>query len=410
MWLRVRARRSLQSRGRFRLKGVLSVTGLPARDPKEPHRAATQLELFFDLVSVVAVAAITAGLHHAISEGHGLDKLPVFIFLFFAVWWAWMNFTWFASAFDNDGPVYRILVMIIMTGEVIFAGGASHIFETLDLGWGVAGWTIMRLAMAALWLRASANPEYRSTARRYAAGILIAQAYWIGFYFLVPSQSLVFIGFGVLGFAIELLVPPFAERVRQTPFHRHHMIERYGLLMIIMLGEVILAISLGFGALYGEHANLAVLPTTLAGLVIVFALFWIYFCEHEHLPSTRLSTAFSWGYGHVLAFAAVAVLGAAVAAGLDVASDHAHANWREIAWWLGASLALFFVILWLVRDRHFELGSRMFALPAAALAALAAASVGAPGWAFAVIALAAAVWRASSRTSRLKLRGDEQTS
>jgi low temperature requirement protein LtrA len=130
------------------MRRLLPFSILPARNPDDPHRAATQLELFFDLISVIAIAAITAGLHHAISEGHGLDKLPVFIFLFTAIWWAWMNFTWFASAFDNDGPTYRLLVMFIMGGELIFAGGAEHIFKTLDLGWGVLGWTIMRLAMA----------------------------------------------------------------------------------------------------------------------------------------------------------------------------------------------------------------------------------------------------------------------
>src|SRR5690606_30937591 len=104
---------------------------LPARDPQERHRVATQLELLFDLVSVIAIAAVTAGLHHAISEGQGLEKLPVFAFLFTAIWWAWMNFTWFASAFDNDDPGYRVLVMLIMAGALMFAGGAGHIFETL---------------------------------------------------------------------------------------------------------------------------------------------------------------------------------------------------------------------------------------------------------------------------------------
>ncbi|MCA8887930.1 MAG: low temperature requirement protein A, partial [Parvularculaceae bacterium] len=97
---------------------IFTIAKLPARDPQAPHRAATQLELFFDLISVVAVAAITAGLHHAISEGHGLEKLPVFIFVFVAIWWAWMNFTWFASAFDNDDTLYRLLVMVIMGGAL----------------------------------------------------------------------------------------------------------------------------------------------------------------------------------------------------------------------------------------------------------------------------------------------------
>ncbi|MFV0293888.1 MAG: low temperature requirement protein A [Paracoccus sp. (in: a-proteobacteria)] len=97
------------------------------------------MEFFFDLIGVVPIASITAGLHHAISTGHGIDTLPRFLFLFTAIWWAWMSFTWLASAFDNDGPFYRLLVMIIMMGELIFAGDAGYIFETLNMSWGIVG-------------------------------------------------------------------------------------------------------------------------------------------------------------------------------------------------------------------------------------------------------------------------------
>jgi low temperature requirement protein LtrA len=146
------------------------------RDPHEPHRASSTLELFFDLVSVIAIAAVTAGLHHAIAGGHGIDALPRFVFLFLAVWWAWMNFTWFASAFDNDDVFHRILTMMIMGGALIFAGGAAHIFTTLDFSFGLLGWIVMRAGMVGLWLRAAAEaPEYRATCLRYAAGIALAQ-------------------------------------------------------------------------------------------------------------------------------------------------------------------------------------------------------------------------------------------
>jgi len=366
---------------------------LPARDPDEHHRAATQLELVFDLVSVIAIAAVTAGLHHAISEGHGLEKLPVFAFLFTAIWWAWMNFTWFASAFDNDGPAYRLIVMVVMAGALIFAGGAGHIFETLDLGWGVVGWTIMRLGMAALWLRASANAAYRATALRYALGIVVAQALWVAFAFGVTPGSAGFYLFGVLIFAVEFAVPPFAESARMTPFHRHHIIERYGLLTIISLGEVLLAVSLSFGALYTGEVDWASAATALSALVIAFAIFWIYFCEREHLPARKLSTAFVWGYAHVLIFAAIAMLGAAFAAELDLITHHSHTTSAVISWWLGASLAVLFLALWLTRDRHFSLSARGFALPAAAIGAIVAAAFGAPSWVFAGLTVLAAIWR-----------------
>jgi low temperature requirement protein LtrA len=366
---------------------------LKARDPDEPHRAATQLELFFDLISVIAIAAVTAGLHHAISEGDGLEKLPAFAFLFTAIWWAWMNFTWFASAFDNDGPIYRVLVMAIMAGELIFAGGAGEMFETLDFSWGVAGWCIMRVAMALLWLRASANAEYRTTTLRYAVGILFAQACWVAYYFSVTPGSELFYALGILIFFIEFSVPPFAERARTTPFHRHHIIERYGLLTIISLGEIMLAISLGFGMLYGKHPEIEPVVTAASASIIVFSIFWIYFCEPEHLPKREFMTAFIWGYGHVFIFGALAALGAGIAAELDLSAHHSHTTQAEIAWWLGTPLAMFFLMMWVTRDRHFDLGKRAYALPAMAVISFIVAWAGLPCWAFSLVALIALVWR-----------------
>lgn len=376
----------------------LPFTPLAARDPHQHHRAATQLELLFDLVSVIAIASVTAGLHHAISEGHGLERLPTFAFLFTAIWWAWMNFTWFASAFDNDGPVYRLLVMVIMAGELIFAGGAAYLFETLDLGWGIVGWVVMRLGMAALWYRACAG-DYRVTAQRYTVGILAAQAYWVLFYFVAPAGSTLFFALGILGFLIEFAVPIHAERAGQTPFHRHHIIERYGLLTIISLGEIMLSISLGFGMLFGGHAAAGPALTALAALVIAFAVFWIYFCEEEHFPRADIRTAFVWGYGHIFVFAGIAALGAGIAAELDLAGHHGHATQEDIAWWLGAPLAVIFAALWAVRDRYFALGMRGLALPVMALVALAAGWAGLPSWAFAAIAVLATLWRVPMRAA-----------
>lgn len=75
---------------------------MKARDHHEVHRVATTLELYFDLVFVIAIAATASGLHHALAAHHFSEGLIHFATSFFCVWWAWMNFTWFASAYDND--------------------------------------------------------------------------------------------------------------------------------------------------------------------------------------------------------------------------------------------------------------------------------------------------------------------
>lgn len=366
---------------------------LLARDPGEHHRASTPLELFFDLVSVISIASITAALHHAISHGHGVAALGNFAFLFIAIWWVWMNFTWFASAFDHDDPLYRLLVLILMSGSLIFAGGAGHIFETMDFSWGLAGWILMRLSMAALWLRASGDPRHRRTARFYAIGIVIAQLAWTLLYFIVPPGGAAFFIGGGICFVIEALVPLIAERAGVTPWHRHHIIERYGLLTIIVLGELLLSISLGFGMLYGEKAHPAAAASSAAGILIVFCLWWLYFAEGEHLTETRYSRAFIWGYGHVFFFASIAVLGAGIAAELDLASHHSEASQSTISGFIGGALAVGLFTLWAIRDRYHKLGGRSLSLPVMAAVFIAGAACALPSWGFAILSVVTLLWR-----------------
>ncbi|MEY4880197.1 MAG: hypothetical protein RJB62_1666, partial [Pseudomonadota bacterium] len=92
-----------------------------ARDPADGHRVSTPLELLFDLVTVIAIAAVAASLHHAIAAGHAAEGVLHYLLVFFAIWWAWMNFTWFASAYDCDDVPYRLVVFLQMTGALIMA-------------------------------------------------------------------------------------------------------------------------------------------------------------------------------------------------------------------------------------------------------------------------------------------------
>src|SRR5262245_18496955 len=87
-----------------------------ARGTDEAHRVSTPLERFVDLCFVVAVAQASARLHHALVEGHLAQALLGYPMVFFAIWWAWMNFTWFASAYDTDDVPYRVAVLVQIVG------------------------------------------------------------------------------------------------------------------------------------------------------------------------------------------------------------------------------------------------------------------------------------------------------
>lgn len=345
---------------------------MTARSRDEYHRAATPLELFFDLCFVVAIAQAGQRLVHALAEGHPGSAVIGYFFVFFGVWWAWMNFTWFASAYDCDDVPYRIATLVQIAGVLVYAAGVSRAFDQNDWTVAVIGYLIMRVALTAQWLRAAAGEsgEARAAALKYAAGLVICQAGWVGLLF-APDDLKRWL-FLVLVVA-ELLVPVVAERGHQTPWHAHHIVERYGLFTIIVLGETIAASTVAVKSALDEHEALGeLLPIAGGGLLIVFAAWWIYFAVpmHERLTSNR--EAIPWGYGHLLIFAS----GAAIGAGIEVAVEHAvgKAHISQLAANAAVTVptALFLLMVWLLHSRHFKRGlAQQLVLPLSALAILA---------------------------------------
>jgi len=132
------------------------------RDIHEQHRTATPLELLLDLSFVVAIALAASQLHHGVMDHQTGPALAGFVAAFVAIWWAWMNYTWFASAYDDDSAVFRLLTMLQMGGVLVFATGVPGLFSG-DFRVGVLGYAIMRLALVAQWLLAAraATPRAR---------------------------------------------------------------------------------------------------------------------------------------------------------------------------------------------------------------------------------------------------------
>ncbi|KQX25481.1 MULTISPECIES: low temperature requirement protein A [unclassified Sphingomonas] len=374
------------------------------RDPAEPHRAATPLELLFDLVTVIAIATAAEGLHHAIAEAHAGQGVLRFALAFFSIWWAWMNFTWFASAYDNDDVVFRLLTMVIMAGSLALAAGVDALFRSLDIDLVVGGYVVMRLAMALLWLRAAgADRARRTTNLRYAGGILVVQLYWVGLVAIGSPGSTAFVPLMLLGFLFELAVPAFAERSVTTPWHRHHIVERYGLLTLIVLGEILLGASLALQAAAREGFDARLVHVALAALAITFAMWWLYFCEEEQLQGSGLRRALLWGYGHLPIFAAGAAVGAGFAVLVDIVAGHAHVPLRTGDLAVAIPLALYMGGIWFVRDRFVLGGGAGLVLPLFALAILVLPFVFPALEAIAALAVLAAIvraWAGHRRTAR----------
>ncbi|GCD99178.1 low temperature requirement protein A [Embleya hyalina] len=324
---------------------------MTARAIDEPHRTASPLELLFDLTFVVAVAAVTAQFARDIAEGQARSGVVSFLEVFFAVWWAWMNFTWFASSYDTDDVAYRLLTMVQMAGVLTLAAGVPAAGAEPDFRLITAGYLVMRVALVAQWLRAAVeHPESRRTALRYAAGITALEVGWILRLTLAETGALpdrVDLPSFVVLAALELAVPWWAERSGPTAWHPHHIAERYGLFTIILFGESVLAASNGVrAALDASAAGGSLVVIVGSGLVLLFALWWLYFLlpSGEGLSERRLRS-YPWGYGHFGVFAALAALGAGLEVAVERTGHHLAVSPIAACYAVAAPTALFVVLL-----------------------------------------------------------------
>ncbi|MGW0034239.1 low temperature requirement protein A [Streptomyces sp. NPDC003314] len=363
---------------------------LTSRSREEAHRAATPLELFFDLCFVVAVAQAGAELVHAVAEGHSGTGVANYAMVFFAIWWAWMNFTWFASAYDNDDVLYRVVTLVQIAGVLILAAGVSRAFEEHDFLVVYLGYAVMRLALVFQWLRAArhaADPAERRMCRRYAGGVLLCQVGWLGLVLAPePARPWVFV---VMALA-ELSVPLYAERAGTSAWHAHHIAERYGLFTLIVLGETVAAATVAVKSGVVENDALdELLPIAAGGLLLVFAAWWVYFVvpAHDRLTSSR--QAFLWGYGHYLILMSAAAIGAGLEIAVEQAVGEAHISTLSASAAVTIPSALFLLLVWLLHARYFKVGTaQQLVLPVAALAILMCSFAG--RWAVLAAGLVAA--------------------
>lgn len=320
------------------------------RDTNEPHRAASPLELFFDLVFVVAVSSAAVQLHHALTENHVSDGIVSYLMVFFTIWWAWMNFTWFATSFDTDDWLYRVLTVVQMAGVLVLAAGIESAFVDKDFLIPVLGYIVMRIAMVAQWLRASRAPGYKKTALTYAGGIAAVQVLWV-LWLIVPNGPVQLVLFLVFG-ALEISVPLIAERNRTTPWHPHHITERYGLFTLILLGESLLASANAIiEALHDDAALAPLISISILTLVVTASLWWIYFWPPHHRAIGTLGNSLIYGYMHYFIFAAAGAFSAGVEVEIDVLTEHTKLGDVAASFTVTVPIAVFVLGVWIVAIR-----------------------------------------------------------
>jgi low temperature requirement protein LtrA len=296
-----------------------AVRRMAGRDPDEDGRSSTPLELLFDLTFVIAFGVAADELAHALAEQHVQEGVLAFLLGAFTVSWAWINFTWFASAYDTDDWIFRLTTMVQMVGVILVALGLPDMFASLihheghlDIGLMVLGYVTMRAPMVAQWLRAGRqDPTRHALCSRMVWTLVVAQVGWALLIPLHPPMGLTaVIVVGLVG--LELAGPLLAERLDGgSPWHGHHIAERYGLMVIIALGEGLLGGTAALAVLIEDGWTVEVVVLGLAGVALTFGVWWTYFViPFGHLLAAHRERSFGWGYGHIPLFGAVVAMGA----------------------------------------------------------------------------------------------------
>jgi low temperature requirement protein LtrA len=231
-------------------------------------RSASRLELFFDLAYVLVVMQLVS----AFTEDLTWSGLFTLVGLFVALWLSWMGFTLYANRFNTDDVVFRIAKLSATLAIAGCAASASDAVGKYAVPF-AACYLVGRLVLLGLYSRAWRHvAEARPTINVYLVCIAASAALWavsLG----VPSPTRYILWAAAV--LVDSLGPPLATlRSDKLPLHVEHLPERFGLFVILVLGE-----ALG-GVVRGVHDASWSRPAVLAGLigfVVIAALWWIYF-------------------------------------------------------------------------------------------------------------------------------------
>jgi low temperature requirement protein LtrA len=208
----------------------------------------------------------------------------------------------------------------------------------------------MRIALVGQWLRAAKqDPERRAACLTYAVWVSIAQLGWFGALFLSTSVPVTFALVAVL-IGVEVLGPYLAEKKARTPWHPHHIAERYGLLAIIALGEGVVGTVASLSAVVSAQGwTFDAVFVVVAGVGLTFGMWWTYFVVPQgHLLRAYRERSFSFGYFHLVVFGAIVATGAGLHAAAYYIEHHSKLGSVETVLTVAVPVGIYIVSIYVL--------------------------------------------------------------
>ncbi|MDF2941030.1 MAG: low temperature requirement [Gammaproteobacteria bacterium] len=283
------------------------------------ERRATWLELFFDLVFVVAIGALA----DFVRQASGLYDVLYFIAYFLPVWWIWMGFSYYADQFETNDFLHKCVFLAAMFLILALAVSINNQGLANPKPF-VISYISLRLLLWVLYARAwYLESEFRTFLGFYLTGFGIGILLW-GLSLLLPN-SWHFYCWG-LAMLVELLAPILSYvLLNKFPTQVSHMDERFGLFVLIVLGEMVVLIG---SSLSQTHFHLHLVLLCFLGLLIIFQVWQLYFTNadqnviHQSLRGGKIALAksFVYGYNHFCLFVSLVMLAVGIGRLLDQGS------------------------------------------------------------------------------------------
>ena len=258
----------------------------------------TPLELFFDLAFVFAMTQVTSGLADDPTWGGVFRGMLVLA----ALWWAWDVYTWLTSAMDVDEGGVRLVMLASMGAMLVVALAVPGAFGDDAVLFGAVYLLVRLLHLVLSAIVARDNPDRRGALLRFAPTAIFGPILLVLAGFLEGDERIVV---WVVALAIDYLGPVVIGVGRGWRVAPEHFAERHGLIILIALGESIIAIGVGAGF----ELDTGVIVAAALGIVVVSALWWLYFDVAAIFARRRLMQArglelhrlalHSYGYLHL---------------------------------------------------------------------------------------------------------------
>lgn len=236
------------------------------------HRHATWLELFFDLVFVASIGIVTHSLAHT-HHGHiEIKQYLLYPIQFLAIWFIWMTHTLFANRFDSDDFSHRIsslVIMFLMITMSVFLG--NDLFDNYN--WFIGFYMAIRIVLASLYFQnLGALDRYRRFAKKAGMTVIFcALLAGISVFFQSPVREIIL----MTAILVEIIIHYFNTRKDEVHnVHREHLVERIGLMSIILLGESVISLVSSLRDIDWTAMDMMAAAT---GFLMVGLIWWIYY-------------------------------------------------------------------------------------------------------------------------------------